>query len=58
MLIYYTKMNTWTGEKLFLEKNLDRKEKQKQVLINKQLIKTIRSLILAASLTYFIHFYY
>ncbi|MDI6765681.1 MAG: YgiQ family radical SAM protein [Bacteroidota bacterium] len=31
-LMYYTEMNPWTGEKLFVEKNIGKKEKQKQVV--------------------------
>lgn len=34
-LMYYTEMNPWTGEKLFVEKNLGRKERHKRILTNK-----------------------
>lgn len=32
-LMYYTEMNPWTGEKLFVEKNPVKKEKHKQAII-------------------------
>jgi uncharacterized radical SAM protein YgiQ len=32
-LMYYTEMNPWTGEKLFVEKNLGKKEKQKKTIM-------------------------
>jgi uncharacterized radical SAM protein YgiQ len=35
-LMYYTEMNPWTGEKLFVEKNIGRKEKQKKLITNKR----------------------
>ena len=34
-LMYYTEMNPWTGEKLFVEKNIGGKEKEKRILTNK-----------------------
>lgn len=34
-LMYYTEMNPWTGEKLFVEKNIGKKEKQKQIITRK-----------------------
>jgi uncharacterized radical SAM protein YgiQ len=34
-LMYYTEMNPWTGEKLFVEKNIGKKEKQKKIITNK-----------------------
>ncbi len=34
-LMYYTEMNPWTGEKLFVEKNLGKKEKQKKIIVEK-----------------------
>jgi len=34
-LMYYTEMNPWTGEKLFVEKNLGEKEKHKQAITKK-----------------------
>jgi uncharacterized radical SAM protein YgiQ len=35
-LMYYTEMNPWTGEKLFVEKKLGGKEKLKRILTNKR----------------------
>jgi uncharacterized radical SAM protein YgiQ len=35
-LMYYTEMNPWTGEKLFVEKKLGQKEKLKRILTNKR----------------------
>jgi uncharacterized radical SAM protein YgiQ len=35
-LMYYTEMNPWTGEKMFVEKSLGMKEKQKKILTNKR----------------------
>lgn len=34
-LMYFTEMNPWTGEKLFVEKNIGGKEKQKKIITNK-----------------------
>ncbi|MBI5019877.1 MAG: YgiQ family radical SAM protein [Ignavibacteriales bacterium] len=34
-LMYYTEMNPWTGEKLFVEKNLGEKNKRKKIITNK-----------------------
>jgi len=34
-LMYYTEMNPWTGEKLFVEKNIGGKEKQKRIVTSK-----------------------
>ncbi len=34
-LMYYTEMNPWTGEKLFIEKNIGKKEKQKKIIVEK-----------------------
>ena len=35
-LMYYTEMNPFTGEKLFVEKDMGKKEKQKRILIEKK----------------------
>lgn len=35
-LMYYTEMNPWTGEKLFVEKNIGGKEKHKQFITKKR----------------------
>ena len=35
-LMYYTETNPWTGKKIFVEKDLSRKEKQKNVFFKKQ----------------------
>ncbi len=35
-LMYFTELNPWTGEKLFVEKNIGRKEKQKRVIIERK----------------------
>ncbi|MBA4311096.1 MAG: YgiQ family radical SAM protein [Chlorobiaceae bacterium] len=34
-LMYYTEINPWTGEKLFVEKNLGEKNKRKKIITNK-----------------------
>lgn len=34
-LMYYTEMNPWTGEKLFVEKSLSKKEKHKNIITQK-----------------------
>ncbi|MBI5476121.1 MAG: YgiQ family radical SAM protein [Ignavibacteriales bacterium] len=34
-LMYYTEMNPWTGEQLFVEKNLGEKNKRKKIITNK-----------------------
>jgi uncharacterized radical SAM protein YgiQ len=35
-LMYYTEMNPWTGEKLFVEKHLGKKIHQKRVVVQKR----------------------
>jgi radical SAM superfamily enzyme YgiQ (UPF0313 family) len=34
-LMYYTEMNPWTGEKLFVEKSIGEKERQKKIITKK-----------------------
>jgi len=34
-IVRHSKMNPWTGERLFVEKNLGNKEKHKRILIAK-----------------------
>jgi len=35
-LMYYTELNPWTGEKLFVEKSIGGKERQKKLITNKR----------------------
>jgi radical SAM superfamily enzyme YgiQ (UPF0313 family) len=35
-LMYYTEMDPFTGEKLFVEKDMGKKEKQKRILTEKK----------------------
>jgi radical SAM superfamily enzyme YgiQ (UPF0313 family) len=35
-LMYYTEMDPFTGEKLFVEKDMGKKEKQKRILVDKR----------------------
>jgi uncharacterized radical SAM protein YgiQ len=35
-LMYYTEMNPWTGEKLFVEKSLGEKNRRKKIITNKR----------------------
>ncbi len=34
-LMYYTELNPFTGEKLFVEKDMGKKERQKGILVRK-----------------------
>jgi radical SAM superfamily enzyme YgiQ (UPF0313 family) len=35
-LMYYTQMNPWTREKIFVEKDLQRKQRQKDIIVGKE----------------------
>lgn len=42
-LMYYTEKNPWTGEKIFIEKNTERKQRQKDLIVEKTRINKKRN---------------